>query len=205
MPPYPYTPPEQFGIVEKGVYRSDMLQTSHLPFIKQLHLKTVLVLCPELPTRPALNFFDENGIKLIHLGLPTWKPTQPPSWRPVSDELVKEGLELVLNYSIHPVLVMCISGIHETGIVIGCLRHLQNWNFSSIVTEYRSYASSKARYMNEQFIELYDLDLVTLPSNLPPWFVEQQKMLVSHSSGLASCEFIGKDEKLEHLSYRFFD
>ncbi|RUS21121.1 tyrosine phosphatase family-domain-containing protein [Endogone sp. FLAS-F59071] len=177
MPPFLFTPPEQFGIVEKGVYRSDMLQASHLPFIKQLHLKTVLVLSPELPTRPGLNFFEENNIKLIHLGFATWKPTQPPSWRPVSDELIKEGLELVLDYSIYPVLVMCTSGIHETGTFFGCLRRLQNWNFTSIVMEYRSYASNKGRYMNEQFIELYDLDLVTLPPNLPPWFVEQQRLL----------------------------
>lgn len=79
---------------------------------------------------------------------------------------------------------------------MGCLRKLEGWNFSSIVTEvikitvinissindefqYRAYAGSKARYVNEQFIELFDLDLVTLPLHLPPWFIHQQKMLVS--------------------------
>lgn len=47
-----------------------------------------------------------------------------------------------------------------------------------IVKQYRSYAGTKARYVNEQFIELFDLDLVTLPLQLPAWFVDQQKMLV---------------------------
>lgn len=37
----------------------------------------------------------------------TWKPTQPSTWRPVSEELIKEGLELILNRDTHPVLIMC--------------------------------------------------------------------------------------------------
>ena len=44
--------------------------------------------------------------------------------------------------------------------------------------KYRSYAGNKARYVNEQFIELFDMDLITLPHNLPSWFVEQRKLLV---------------------------
>lgn len=32
--------------------------------------------------------------------------------------------------------------------------------------------------MNEQFVELFDLDLVTLPPNLPDWLIDQQQMLV---------------------------
>ncbi|EIE77595.1 hypothetical protein RO3G_02299 [Rhizopus delemar RA 99-880] len=79
---------------------------------------------------------------------------------------------------------MCTSGIHETGTLVGCLRKLEGWNFSSIVTEYRAYAGSKARYVNEQFIELFDLDLVTLPLHLPPWFIHQQKMLTEEEEEL---------------------
>lgn len=59
------TPPEQFGIIEKGVYRSDMLHPSHFSFIKALQLKTALVLSPEVPTRAVLNFLEENNIKLV--------------------------------------------------------------------------------------------------------------------------------------------
>jgi len=85
-------------------------------------------------------------------------------------------MELVLDVGTHPVMIMCTSGIHETGTFVGCLRRLQGWSFSSILAEYHSYASSRARHMNEQFIELFDLDLVTLPANLPEWFIDQQRM-----------------------------
>ncbi|KAI8143532.1 protein-tyrosine phosphatase [Fennellomyces sp. T-0311] len=176
-----YTPPEQFGIVEPGIYRSDMLQPLHFPFIKQINFKTVVMLSPEMPNRVTSNLMEECGMKLVHLGMATWKPTQPSTWRPVSEELIKEGLELILNSDTHPVLIMCTSGIHETGTLVGCLRKLEGWNFSSIITEYRAYAGTKARYVNEQFIELFDLDLVTLPEDLPGWLIDQQDMLVSHT------------------------
>ncbi|CAG8483404.1 35099_t:CDS:2 [Racocetra persica] len=169
------TPPEQFGNVEKGLYRSDMLSPPHLPFIKNLKLKTILLLSPEVPTRSVSNFLEENNIKLVHLGIKVWKPT--PGWQPVSEELIKDGLEMVLDAENYPILVMCTSGIHETGTFIGCLRKLQNWNFTSIMVEYRSFAGNKARYVNEQFIELFDMDLITLPRNLPSWFIEQRKLL----------------------------
>ncbi|CAO3648645.1 unnamed protein product [Cunninghamella blakesleeana] len=176
--PVLFTPPEQFGIVEKGIYRSDMLQPIHFPFIKQFGIKTIVMLSPEIPHRLSINLIEENNIELIQLGMATWKPTQPSTWRPISEELIKEGLELILNVHTHPILIMCTSGIHETGTLVGCLRKLERWNFSSIVTEYRSFAGPKARYVNEQFIELFDLDLVTLPKELPSWFIHQQEMLV---------------------------
>ncbi|CAG8435392.1 10752_t:CDS:2 [Funneliformis mosseae] len=172
------TPPEQFGIIEKGVYRSDMLHPSQFSFIKALHLKTVLVLSPEVPTRAVTNFLEDNNIKLVHLGLRVWKFWKPNlGWRPVSEELIKDGLEMALDVENYPILVMCTSGIHETGTFVGCLRKLQNWNFNSIAAEYRCFAGNKARYVNEQFIELFDMDLITLPHNLPSWFLEQQKLL----------------------------
>lgn len=61
-------------------------------------------------------------------------------------------------------------------MVIGCLRRLQNWNLNSVVNEYRSFAGPKTRYVNEQFIELFDIDLVTIPRDPPQWFAEQLDM-----------------------------
>jgi hypothetical protein len=49
----------------------------------------------------------------IHLGLKAWKPDL--TWKPVTEELIKEALEIVLDISYHPIMVMCASGIHQTG------------------------------------------------------------------------------------------
>jgi hypothetical protein len=67
------TPPEQFGIVEPGLYRSDTLHPSHFPFIRSLNIKTAILLTPELPSRAMSNFFEENQIRLIDLALGSWK------------------------------------------------------------------------------------------------------------------------------------
>jgi protein tyrosine/serine phosphatase len=68
------------------------------------------------------------------------------------------------------------SGIHEVGILVGILRKLQHWNFSSIIFEYRSFAGPNARFNEEQFIELFDETQVVLPTTLPIWFTEQQEL-----------------------------
>ncbi|KAF9376634.1 hypothetical protein CPB97_010678 [Podila verticillata] len=221
------TPPEQFGIVEPGLYRSDTLHPSHFPFIRSLGIKTAILLTPELPSRAMSNFFEENNIRLIDLALGSWKnnssnnsnnnsnatdgqgqgsssggggaggsgegvsgsntvsslipsipaaPFQTSWWKPLSEELIKDGLEMVLDANNYPIIVMDTSGIHEIGTFMGCLRRLQHWNFSSIIVEYRAYAGNKARYVNEQFIELFDVDWITLPESLPPWWIEQEQM-----------------------------
>jgi len=162
--------------VESGIYRCNSLSPINFPFIKQLQLQTVIQLSPEVPIKAVTSFFQENNIEHIHIGLKVWKPDV--TWKPVTEELIKEALEYALDVRYHPIMVMCASGIHQTGTLVGCLRRLQNWSLTSILVEYRSYACHRStRYGDEQFIELFDVDLVTLPVNLPLWFIEQRRML----------------------------
>ena len=114
-------------------------------------------------------------IEKIRLGADTWTTTKS-SWKPVSEELVKEALELILDESLYPLLLVCTSGVHQTGTVIACLRKLQHWTMMSILMELRR--SPRAKYAAEQFVELFDLDLVTLPRTAarPAWFNEQEEM-----------------------------
>jgi tyrosine-protein phosphatase OCA1 len=58
--------------------------------------------------------------------------------------------------------------------MVGCLRRLQNWNLTSILTEYHLFAEHKRRYATEQFIELFDPDLICVPSDPPAWWLAQQ-------------------------------
>lgn len=166
------TPPEHFGIVEPGIYRSNTFESVNFPFLAQLGLKHLLLLSAEMPTREVLQFLDDQGIQLHHLGLHAWKPllmnsmhSTSSSWRPIPEELVKEALEFILlrlGKVEEPILICCTLGIHDTGTVVGCLRKALGWNLNSIVVEYRSFAGSRARYFNEQFIELFDLDLISV-------------------------------------------
>jgi len=178
----PLIPPVNFGIIEPDLYRSNALSVNNFGYVKGLNLRTVLLLSPELPLRTTTDFFDAEGITLSQLGLHVWSPEDE---KPISDELIKEALEVVLDITRHPLMVMCSSGIHRTGVLVGCIRRLQQWSLGSIIAEYRMFASPKERYANEQFIELFDTDLVNFPEQLPPWFTAQQKLLAEDLIGMS--------------------
>jgi hypothetical protein len=93
----------------------------------------------------------------VHLGAN--ESTRSP-WSPISEETVLEALRIILDESNYPLHVMDHQGSHRTGTVLGCLRKAQRWSLTSIFDEYRRYAGPKVRLANEQFIELFDTDLV---------------------------------------------
>jgi len=82
---------------------------------------------------------------------------------PIAESTVIDVLKLITNKNNLPILVTCRSGKRITGLIIGCLRKLQRWSLVSILEEYRrlaGHALSKSHQQHEQFIELFDTDLV---------------------------------------------
>lgn len=166
-----FIPPQNFGMVELDLYRSGHPNELNFPFLEKLHLRTVIHLAPDELPSSLLTWLEDQGITLIHLGDDVGRRSP---WKPVSEETVLEGLHVLLDPSAYPLLVMCNLGRHRTGTMIGCLRKLQGWNLTSILEEYRRHAGSKFRQLNEQFIELFDTDLVPLPQRRPTWLVVQE-------------------------------
>lgn len=60
--------PENFGLVEPGVYRCTKLKSDNFPFLETLQLKSLLLLDVEKPPRMLHNFLDSNNIELFSLG-----------------------------------------------------------------------------------------------------------------------------------------
>ena len=82
---------------------------------------------------------------------------------PLSEEAVITVLSLFLDPSSLPLLLCCPTGRHATGAVVGCWRKTCGWSLSSIFAEYRRYAGpghGVGENLNEQFIELFDTELV---------------------------------------------
>ncbi|KAN0061335.1 tyrosine-protein phosphatase required for protection against superoxide stress (By similarity) [Thecaphora frezii] len=149
-------PPPNYGMVEDNFYRSGQPDQLNFPFLEKLGLKSVIWLAPEEPEPGFLDFCVDQNIQLHHLGV----LYSTNSWDPITEEVVLQALHLLVQPATYPVLVMCNLGRHRTGTVIGCFRKLQRWNLSAILEEYRRYAGPKVRVMNEQFIELFDEELV---------------------------------------------
>lgn len=165
------TPPELFGIVEEGVYRSNMVQPINEPFLRTLNLKHILFLSQEHIPKATVAMIEDMGVSIRYL--PHHAANNHPYASPLSEDSVKEALEFILTPQNYPVMMMCPAGIQESGVIVGCLRKLEHWNFNAISCEYRSYAGSKGRTMVEHFINLFDLDLINLPSTLPKWYAYQ--------------------------------
>lgn len=161
-------PPTNFGIVEEDLYRSGMPNELNFPFLEKLRLKTVIYLASDDISDKLVDFIDDRGIELIPLA--PEEEDQPAPWKPISEDVVLQAMELLLDSSLYPIYLMCSQGRHRTGTVIGCLRKLQRWSLCSIFEEYHRHADAKGRLTNEQFIELFDTDLINLPtSNKPKW------------------------------------
>jgi hypothetical protein len=80
----------------------------------------------------------------------------------LSEAVVVGILHIMLDPRYYPLLITCSKGRYRSGIVCGCLRKLQGWNLVSILEEYRRFAGNKSRADNEEFIELFDEELVNL-------------------------------------------
>ncbi|KAG8463388.1 hypothetical protein KFE25_004899 [Diacronema lutheri] len=160
-------PPERFGVIETGLFRSNYPMEVNFRFLRTLGLRTAVNLTQERLVRSALAFFAEQRITLRQLGE---QSSGGIASGVASEELIKQALEIALDGRNYPLLLMSSSGNHGVGLIVGCLRRLQRWSISSALDEYRSFAAPAARYMTEQAIEVFDLQLVDAPSDVPPWY-----------------------------------
>lgn len=97
-----------------------------------------------------MQFMSDAGIKMVHLGLKSWTLSQKAkegSDEPLlREELIKEAIEMVLDQQNHPLVLMCQSGVQETGLVVGCLRRLQGG--SSVVVNAVANPPFKKKLLN---------------------------------------------------------
>mmetsp|Transcript_37107 Transcript_37107/g.47966 ORF Transcript_37107/g.47966 Transcript_37107/m.47966 type:complete len:194 (+) Transcript_37107:93-674(+) len=163
-------PPINFGAVEEGLYRGAIPTEINVPFLETLNLRTVVLLEHIAGTEeidPMWNsYLEENQIELVRIGEEVNGSQMPPgtkSSQPISEELVLRAMREVVHSSKYPLMIVDSLGKHRTGVLIACLRKLQKWNLSSVFSEYRRFASGKRKIQNEQFIELFDVDLVNIP------------------------------------------
>lgn len=61
-------PPDNFGVVQKGVYRCSKLEGDHLPFLETLNLKLLILLDVAKPPRTLKSFLVDNNVNLYNLG-----------------------------------------------------------------------------------------------------------------------------------------
>ena len=145
-------PPDNFSMVASGVYRSGFPEKKNFPFLTQLGLKTIIFMCPEAYPKANLDHLTTMGGTLHQCGVAGNK--EP--FVDIPADRITEALKVVCDPSRRPLLIHCNKGKHRTGCLVGCLRKLQGWTMSAAFEEYRRFSEPKDRFMDQQFIELWD-------------------------------------------------
>lgn len=83
-------------------------------------------------TYTSLNFVQDQDIYLHHLG-----DDADVKYDPITEEVVLQALDIIIDPASSPLMIMCNLGRHRTGTVVGIFRKLQRWNLASILEEYR--------------------------------------------------------------------
>ena len=183
------TPPPNFGTVNSNIFRCRHPGPVNFPFLNSLRLKSLIYLSKTPPSKNLVSFCKRSEIRMIRMFRKTpsaiinskssfSSSTQPPSpyhptnrqgyslvqtrnWKPLSDEYVKSVIELMFDKNLYP-LILVGTSIHQIGVVIACYRRVLGWSLTSALTEFRLYAQNLNYVFDEQFIEFFDTDLVSI-------------------------------------------
>jgi hypothetical protein len=144
--------PENFSMVEDGVYRSAFPRTKNSPFLRRLGLRSVISLVPEDYPTPMLDMYDKAGIRFLAVGMDGNKYP----FKEIDMTHLFCLLVLIMDPAARPLLVHCNKGKHRTGCVIAALRRIRGWALGAIFAEYLIFAGSKSRLEDQLLIESFD-------------------------------------------------
>lgn len=172
-------PPNNFGLVEEGLYRCTKLELDNFPFLETLGLRSIVIMDAEKPARHLHVFVETQQVELHVLGgflfaaleesgevsgglVLSPRPqiendsAKADQWMLIDKHNLIRALDLVFNKGKYPILI-----VDSTCTFFGVLRKIQKWNFNSILNEYRIFTgSSKSNYYAETFLELVQVELV---------------------------------------------
>lgn len=186
-------PPENFSMVEDNIYRCSKLDAINISFLKSINLKSIIWINEEKPPRILGQFIEEQEINLFHmtnsgnlLEEDEITNVKYQEWMILKPSIISKAIERILDINNHNCLVMDTSEV-----IIGILRHIQRWNYSSILNEYRLYAN-KTSYKAEIFLELINLELVPNDQDVvDDKMVDETRSVASTASRSGSFDYGG--------------
>jgi tyrosine-protein phosphatase SIW14 len=163
-----FYPPENFAMVEPGIYRSAFPMKRNFSFLqRRVGLRSIVTLVLEDYPPANIAFNDRTGIILYQFGMEGNK--EPFRQMPVDKAVL--ALRVLLDKKNHPILIHCNEGKHRTGCMVGILRRYRNWALSSIFDEYLRFSGAKGRTADQRFIERFRPSIVNdraFPPLSPP-------------------------------------
>ena len=100
----PLYPPQSFGCVEDGVYRSAFPTELNFAFLESLNLKTVVILSPENVEEQFISFLKDCGIAVVFIHNAATADAGFRGLSAVAEETVIEALNVLTKQ------VVCVYG-----------------------------------------------------------------------------------------------
>ncbi len=175
----PLIPPFRFALVQEGIYRGAHPSLRNLRYLTRLELRMVVSLLPEedRAARDLSEFCVASGINHVTHTLAKYDDGFAHT-----PQLVARVLEQLLDAANHPVFIHCMDGRQNTGIVIMCLRKLQNWGLPAILDEFARYTKDNSfEYAEQTFVQNFNPDL-QLPRIVPDWFRGRVRLVESNKT-----------------------
>lgn len=131
-------------------------------------------------------------MRLLQFGVPGNK--EP--FVDIPENMIRLAVEQLLDIRNHPVLIHCNKGKHRTGCLIGCLRKACSWSLSSILDEYIRFSAPKSRFMDQQFIELFEVNKIRLKRKyIPVWLPAVSQVSAPGAIQASEEDFNNKQEE----------
>ncbi|ONH64709.1 putative tyrosine-protein phosphatase OCA1 [Cyberlindnera fabianii] len=126
-------PPDNFGLVDSGIYRCSKLDAINFAFLETLQLKSIAILDNETPVMKNFeNFMKLNGIKAYRFenqAINTEISESNTDWMVFTPDIIQKVFKVLLNNNNYNLLV-----IDKTNVMIGLLRKVCKWNYSKLAT-----------------------------------------------------------------------
>ncbi|CDF33523.1 unnamed protein product [Chondrus crispus] len=162
----PLIPPFRLCLIEEGVYRGGHPSLKNMRYLRRLKLRTVLSLVPGStgPSSDLREYCDAEGVTLFWHAVDKYDDGF--SHTP---QLVASLLNKLVDPRNHPIFIHCRDGGHNTGLVVMCLRRLQNWNLPTIYEEFMRYTKANdITFKEKKFVEAFHAP-VLIPLQIPVW------------------------------------
>lgn len=192
----PLIPPFRFACVEEGIYRGACPSLRNLRYLTRLNLRALISLLPDsslsslpapsddseytvpdVPVKDLREFCDKTNVR--HYTHVLDKYDDGFSHTP---ELVASVLGQLLDKENHPVFIHCMDGRNNTGMVIMCLRKLQNWDSQAILDEFARYTKdNNFEYNEHMFVKNFNHPIAA-PKSIPNWFLNRIKPSINNNN-----------------------
>lgn len=96
-------------------------------------------------------FIAENSIRQFAFGMKGTRKEAIPM------QMMKAIIAIIHDTRNHPLLLHCNQGKHRTGCVVGVMRKLSGWKTSSVLDEYRHYATPKVRECDLEYLTAFSV------------------------------------------------